>query len=189
MGLSAAWTVIWAAVLVLIRKPEREFKRIRKLEGKYVWKGFPETMGWKRVGWVLDLMLNPRGVEWAHRRRIAGLPAPILEMYVSPHAEEKCEDHNVDQKLPRSETPEPESNRVFLAKHAALFLLDWTVVEIATHGMTLDPFLNRSITFSLNFEGIEMLPYRLAVAAMGCYDIIDLFLVSLSLVGVGVIDT
>ncbi|KAF1808407.1 hypothetical protein P152DRAFT_462539 [Eremomyces bilateralis CBS 781.70] len=79
-GLFEAFFVAWSGALLLCSDVQRDFKRVRRVDVRsqcaerstderrrefvYKWEGYPQGNFSNRLGWVMDLICNLRGVAW-----------------------------------------------------------------------------------------------------------------------------
>lgn len=144
IGIVSAWSLMWAALLIVFANPQRDFKRIQKREkasnadpapkaragrgddsagssaseerslprrdafekangqvastrklygepattDEYFWQACPSESVIQRLGWVLDLVTNVRGVGW--NWQILGLPGPPPHVYEQLRKEDEA---------------------------------------------------------------------------------------------------
>jgi hypothetical protein len=192
-GFAPCWTLIVAAVLLLLCNPTRDFRRIRrkivipsngwtgdsKLDPPYEWEAFPEQFS-RRFWWTFDLLMNWRGLGWSYQKRQHQIPDEVKRVYDESGI-------NVIRDGCPNDAKKPESRSSFLARQCKLFMIDYI------YFMDRDPWFNRPLRsderllFGYPSGKLDLLvvPYRVLVGTLATYSVMDIAHVTLAFVSVG----
>jgi hypothetical protein len=194
-GFAPCWTLIVAAVLLLLSTPARDFRRIRRkdeaLVGKggteelYEWEPFPEQMS-RRCWWALDLMVNWRGLGWSYQRRQHFIPDAVKKVYDEAGI-------NVKRDGSQDEKRCGQTRSSFLVQQSWYFVVDYVLLDFCIYFMDRDPWFNRPLgsdqrlLFGYPSGNYDVLvrPYRVFVGTLATYTVMDVAHVVLALVCVG----
>jgi hypothetical protein len=194
IGFGAVFTIIHSAVLIIISHPCRDFKRVRPVKNlenevaSYEWEKFPENDLLRRIGWVLDLMFNLRGIGWNYCPQPSTLPLEVLKLYQFEPAT-KVHVRNSQPTTHRKTL----SRTSWLLHQITRLVVVYLILDLTTALMQNDPWLNGSgpyDPFSLPAPERDiwflLLGYRIFLVAVGAFGFIDIGITSLGLVCVGV---
>jgi hypothetical protein len=199
-GFAPCWTLIVAAVLLLLCDPTRDFRRIRrkgivipstgctgdsKLDPLYEWEAFPEQFS-RRFWWTFDLLMNWRGLGWSYQKRQHQIPDEVKRVYDESGIKVIRDGCPSDMK-------KPESRFSFLTKQRTLFIIDYILLDFTIYLMDRDPWFNRSLRsderllfgFPSGNLDILVVPYRVFIGTLATYSVMDIAHVTLALVSVG----
>jgi hypothetical protein len=194
-GFAPCWTLIVAAVLLLLSTPARDFRRIRRkdeaLVGKggteelYEWEPFPEQMS-RRCWWALDLMVNWRGLGWSYQRRQHFIPDAVKKVYDEAGI-------NVKRDGSQDEKRCGQTRSSFLVQQSWYFVVDYVLLDLCIYFMDRDPWFNRPLgsdqrlLFGYPSGNYDVLVpvYRVFVGTLATYTVMDVAHVVLALVCVG----
>jgi hypothetical protein len=195
-GFAPSWTLIVAAVLLLLCNPPRDFRRIRRKDyqghakegsasdSQYEWEPFPKQLS-RRFWWTLDLLMNFRGLGWSYQKRQHQIPDEVKKVYDESGIKvirDGCE----------NEKRTGQTRSAFLVKQCGYFLVDYMMLDFFIYLMDRDPWFNRSLgsderlLFGYPAGNLDMLvrPYRVFVGTLATYSVMDLAHVFLAIVSV-----
>jgi len=196
-GFVPSWTLIVAAVLLLLGNPPRDFRRIRRKDdqgpardglgsdAQYEWEPFPVQLS-RRAWWTLDLLTNFRGLGWSYQKRQHQIPDAVKKVYEERGIEvirNGCENGKKTGQKTKS---------AFLVKQCGYFLVDYMMLDFCIHLMDRDPWFNRpmksdeKLLFGWPAGKLDMLvrPYRVFVGTLAIYSVMDFFHALLAIVSV-----
>jgi hypothetical protein len=196
-GFAPSWTLIVAAVLLLLCNPSRDFRRIRRKDNQrsgkadstpdsqYEWESFPEQLS-RRFWWSFDLLMNFRGLGWSYQKRQHQIPDDVKRLY-DEGGIKVIRDGCQTEKRPG------ETRSSFLVKQCGYFVVDYVVLDFCIHLMDRDPWFNRPLNsnerllfgYAAGNLNILVRPYRALLGTVATYSVMDLTHVAVALVSVG----
>lgn len=193
-GFAPIWTLIIAAVLLLLSHPSRDFRRIRRkdevsvrengTEMLYEWEPFPEQFS-KRCWWAADLMTNFRGLGWSYQRRQHLIPDAVKRVY---------EESGINVKRDQDEKRIGQTRSSFLLEQSWYFVLDYVLLDLCVYFLDRDPWFNRPLGSNErllfghpagNYDALVR-PYRVFLGTLATFSVMDVSHVVLALVCVGI---
>jgi hypothetical protein len=195
-GFAPSWTLIVAAVFLLLCNPPREFRRIRRKDdqgsgkegsasdSQYEWEPFPEQFS-RRVWWTLDLLMNFRGLGWSYQKRQHQIPDAVKKVYAESGIKvirDGCE----------NEKKTGQTKSAFLVKQFGYFVVDYMMLDFFIYLMDRDPWFNRPLgsderlLFGWPAGNLDIFvrPYRVFVGTLATYSVMDMVHVILAMVSV-----
>jgi hypothetical protein len=177
LGFLTTWIVVLSGAMILCHNPTRDFWKINATlsgsHGRLVYQveRFPSSRASiHRLSWVLNLLASTRGIGWNHGtnnifRTVTG------EIFDSEHLKFGSEPYRDRARQVRS---------AFLRQNLWIFALDYVLVDICTYLMYHDSFLSGAesvnpfwLSSPERRKWLLILPYRLLVAGVGIYSVID----------------
>jgi hypothetical protein len=191
LGFLSIWILVLSVVMIFCYDPPQELWKINvqldESSGRVEYRSgrLPSEGLISGLLWVLGLIISARGVGWNYGggniSRTADGRLRGEEWIGSDGAESLRNRVN-------------NSRRAFLYEQLRIFMIDYILVDIATHLMYKDAFLSgsevpnvSSMTLSECRRWCVLLPYRLLVAAIGIYAVIDYASRLFALISVGIL--
>lgn len=189
LGAVTFWILIISTGLLLCHNSAQDFEKIHvHLSGddgrpKYETEVFPRALR-GRLSWILDLIANVRGIGWDHSSKNS-FRTRAGELYDPNHLEFGTEPYRIRSQKLRSE---------FLQRCIWILLVDYILLDICICLVHRDSFLSGTelinpflLSSTLRNRWFILLPYRLLVAGVGVYSVLDLIAKVNSLICVGVL--
>ncbi|KUJ18087.1 uncharacterized protein LY89DRAFT_732780 [Mollisia scopiformis] len=198
-GFGAILFLIWSAIMLLFCNPLQDFRRLRRVAVtridakpavKYEWEAYPTELGWERASWVLDLLVNLRGVGWNYQKPRYLVPQDVQKLY---------QDIGIDVSSFKPTRGNTLDISTFYKTQSMLLVTRYLLVDLCINLMDINPFFQGSEPplnwiFPLSPRNLLLAPYNAFLAAIGVYAVLDLYgtcvaLIQASLLGPNILGT